>query len=120
MLSKYTNCSFMYNGASSVILQGKKGISQCFYHRQSISLCFPQGGATAKYSPLRVPGSRQLRESFQKILRINPVGKGYPALFSAGKGEGGEEEEWHITSVIGTLLPVQVGSLTAASPHPIG
>jgi len=31
-----------------------------------------------------------------------------------GKDEGGEEEEWHPASV--TLLPVQVGSLTATSP----
>jgi len=34
-----------------------------------------------------------------------------------GKVKGVEEEEWHLTSV--TLLPVQVGSLTATSPMAI-
>jgi len=42
---------------------------------------------------------------------VHPAGSRYLALFSAGEGHGGEEEEWHLTSVIPS--PVQIGSLTA-------
>jgi len=40
---------------------------------------------------------------------------GYPTLFRAGKGEGGEELEWRSTSV--TTLSVQVGSLHQPLPR---
>jgi len=42
---------------------------------------------------------------------VHPANKGYSALFRAVEGEGGEEEEWHLTSV--TSFSVQISSLTA-------
>ena len=56
-----------------------------------------------------------VHEIFSKTLSIHSTGNGYPILIRAGKGEGGEEEEWCLISV--ALLSVQIGSLTAASPH---
>jgi len=71
------------------------------------------GGAVAEWSlALKVPGfERVVRGIFSKTLSAHPPGKGYPYLFRTGDHVGGEEKERHFVSV--TLLPVQVGSLTA-------
>jgi len=42
-------------------------------------------------------------EFFAINLSLHPAVNGYLALFRAGEGEGGEEEEWSPTSV--TSLP---------------
>ena len=49
----------------------------------------------------------------RSFKNLNTSINGYPTLFRAGEGEGGEEEEWRSASV--TPLP-RVGSLTATSP----
>jgi len=43
-------------------------------------------------------------EFFKTFLHSHPAGNGYLALFIAGEGEGGEEEEWHSTSVLPLLI----------------
>jgi len=45
---------------------------------------------------------------FSKTLSVHPAGNGYPTLFRAGEGKGGEEEEWRSTSV--AMSPVQLGT----------
>jgi len=49
---------------------------------------------------------------FSKTLSFHPAGSGNPTLASTGVGEGGEDEEWHSTSV--AQLSVQIGSLTCS------
>jgi len=52
---------------------------------------------------------------FSKALTVHPAVNGYPTLFRAGEGEGGEEEECCPISVAPS--PVQVGCLPGTSPH---
>jgi len=52
-------------------------------------------------------GSRQL-----SAKSAHPAENGYPGL---SEGEGGVKEEWYSISV--TLLPAQVGTLTATWSH---
>ena len=66
--------------------------------------------------PLKAPLQNRLCRDLLKTLSVYTAGNGHSAHFRTGEGEGGEEEEWHPTSV--TPLPVQVGSLTA-TPSPL-
>jgi len=51
---------------------------------------------------------------FSKTPSVHPAGNEYLTFFRTVEGEGGKEEGCQTTLV--TSLPLQVGSLTAASP----
>lgn len=60
------------------------------------------------------PGFKAARAQ-EFLVSAYSARNGYLARFRGEEGEDGEKEEWHPASA--TQLPVQVGTLTATSPH---